>query len=131
MDAMLLLARLEPKEYLAPAIACGLFGLASRFALELVDPPADPANLCRLVARSKPVLDAFGTVVAQITLSLRRNCATASNTFLLTAAREHHYSQDATALAEMLARLVLDFEHVPLAHAHLVLLSEQVLPFLT
>mmetsp|Transcript_3762 Transcript_3762/g.11638 ORF Transcript_3762/g.11638 Transcript_3762/m.11638 type:complete len:121 (+) Transcript_3762:497-859(+) len=108
MEAAVVLVRLEPA--LGPPVLCGLHGLASRLALELVDAVRD--RRCRLVARCKPVLDALGAVAATLATDQRQT------------------RDDGLALAEMLARLVLDFEHAPLAHAHLVLLSERILPFL-
>lgn len=154
MNSLEVLARIHP--FFGPPVLCGLHALASRLALDLVD---RNDGLIRLIARAKPLLDTFASVVTYMALSMTSKMPSPSTTTRITATKkkkkkikkkktDHHSpdasspvvvkkhpitarSDDALALAEMLARLVLDFEHVPLAHAHLVLLSEQVLPLLT
>lgn len=108
LDVFVLAARVHR----APVL-CGLFSLASRLALDLVDPP-DNASLCRLTAQAKQVLDAFRIVLLD---------------FVLSATTRHR--ADDVALAEMLARLIHDFHHVPLAHAYLLVLAEQALSLLS
>mmetsp|Transcript_3276 Transcript_3276/g.4544 ORF Transcript_3276/g.4544 Transcript_3276/m.4544 type:complete len:295 (+) Transcript_3276:50-934(+) len=121
MDALRLLSRMKSTVPLAPAVLCGLHTLASRIALELVDASSNE-QIYVLIGRSKAVLDTFADVILLMAIEFRGATRQASQT------KEH---LDAVALSEMLARLVLDFEHVPLVHAYLVLLSEQILPLIT
>lgn len=119
LDVFVLAARVHR----APVL-CGLFSLASRLALELVDPP-DNASLCRMTANAKTVLDTFRIVLLDFVLSATRHRA--DDVRLVPASR--YASQ--VALAEMLARLIHDFDHVPLAHTYLLVLAEQALSLLS
>ncbi|KAJ8599324.1 hypothetical protein CTAYLR_005346 [Chrysophaeum taylorii] len=123
-------------------LKCGLdlFVILSRvhrLALELVD-PMESGRLCRLVASCKLLLDALRIVLLEFSLKhtdLAGDASPRSLTNSITAADFSSSSSasksERVAISEMLARLLEDFEHVPLARAFLLVLAEEALHVLS